>query len=641
MFIHRPGQSSPPVPPSPDGTPGRAIPAANPARGRGARAAVGELAALQRPNPLRTAVPQLTRQRALTVRTRAELDAAMAPPAGGARQERSGTAQAGPSIRALRPQPPGKSAPATAPGTPPGAGAGAPVPAALPRKGLTPLQKFKKLFSPSGKSASASTARVPEKLSSWNRTGVKPGGTADGALYIDTNGQKWLVKGYGNDDMAKSEVLASHLLNAVGAHTAQMKLVDLGDAHKGGLGVASKWMDNTQPFDPRNRAHAISMQQSFVAHAWLANHDAIGLTHDNVLVQDGKAVHIDPGGALEYRAMGGMKGEVFGRKVGELETLRNPNVNPAAASVYGTMNSAAIVTSAQRVLDLPAATITKLVERHGPGDAKHRAELGKKLIERQRDIKTWCKSAQSDAANAARQRHREIKALDKEFPAQKIGHRDKRINMVAGFVERGSARAMPPLPNTAPGKHDTSVYAARSLNAMPQLSTLQQEAIYSYAHLGYDEINASLRSGKPSKTAKALDAAIRSAGGEIPPGTLLSRKIKVSGPRREQLLNAAGKVLQEPAIMSTSTEPNMFTGNLHLKLTVGPGVKGLFTGSGSAAAGQSISRMPGESELILPANTRLYIHKVTRSPESADRDGFGSNREGLDHIVHATILPTH
>jgi hypothetical protein len=69
----------------------------------------------------------------------------------------------------------------------------------------------------------------------------------------------------------------------------------------------------------------------------------------------------------------------------------------------------------------------------------------------------------------------------------------------------------------------------------------------------------------------------------------------------------------------------------------------LFVGWGSEPDNGSISHMPGESELILPANTRLYVQNVTTAPSTrgrGDADGFG-NDSNLTHIVHAVILPTH
>lgn len=489
--------------------------------------------------------------------------------------------------------------------------------------------------------AEASAPAAPENLSDWNCIGRKPGGTSDGALYVDTQGQKWLVKGYGRDDQARSEVLASHLLRAAGAPAADLKLVNLGQSHKGGLGVASRWLADAQPFDARNPAHIKDMQQGFAAHAWLANWDSVGLTHDNVLIHNGQAVHIDPGGALEFRAMGGPKGDAFGNKVGELASMRDPNLNPASAAVYGGMSPQDIANSAKPVLKLSNSAIRQLVGRHGPGDPKQRDALAAKLIKRQSDIRAWC----ADAQRRVRDTKPSLRGLDKKFPAKKINPGNKHAPKVAGFLELGipgRGIEVPVLPRER-ARHDTQAYAAHTVAAMAKLTAPQREAVYSYAHLGYSTINASLRSGKPGDTARHLDVAIRKAGGEIPAGTLLSRKIALSGAAKDQLLNATGKVLQEPAIMSTSTNPDMYTGNIHLKLTVGEGVKGLFVGWGSEPDNGSISHMPGESELILPANTRLYVQKVTTAPPSrgvGDADGFGSESE-LTHIVHAAILPTH
>jgi hypothetical protein len=489
--------------------------------------------------------------------------------------------------------------------------------------------------------AEASVPAAPENLSDWTCIGRKPAGTAAGALYVDTHGQKWLVKGYGHDDQAKSEVLASHLLRAAGAPAADLKLVNLGQSHKGGLGVASRWMDDAQPFNARNPAHIKNMQQSFAAHAWLANWDSVGLTHDNVLIHNGQAVHIDPGGALEFRAMGGRKGDAFGNKVGELASMRDPNMNPASATVYGGMSPQDIASSAKPVLKLSSPAIRRLVERHGPGDPKQREALAAKLIKRQGDILAWCASAE----RPIRDTKPSLQGLAKKFPAKKIKPGDKHTPKIAGFLELGTPgqRIQVPILPRERARHDTQAYAAQSVAGMAKLTPAQREAVYSYAHLGYSSINASLRAGKPSDTAKHLDAAIRKAGGEIPAGTLLSRKIAVSGAAKEQLLNATGKILQEPAIMSTSTNPDMYTGNVHLKLTVGEGVKGLFVGWGSEPGNGSISRMPGESELVLPANTRLYVQKVTTAPSTrgrGDADGFGSESD-LTHIVHAVILPAH
>ena len=232
--------------------------------------------------------------------------------------------------------------------------------------------------------ASADAITGPMKLSDMTQIAAKPGGSSSGAIYQDKNGTKWLVKGYGNSDMAKSEVLAAKLYEAMGVNVPEMRTVDLGTAHKGGIGVASKLLE--EPFgniSAGNAQHVALARKDFGAHAFLANWDAIGLTNDNTVVTHaGKAVMVDPGGALDYRATGGKKGAAFGNMVTELGTLRDPSINPSAAKFFGGMTNSQIAESAKVVADLPNATINKLVDTYGPGTAQEKAALAAKLIAR-------------------------------------------------------------------------------------------------------------------------------------------------------------------------------------------------------------------------------------------------------------------
>ena len=88
--------------------------------------------------------------------------------------------------------------------------------------------------------------------------------------------------------------------------------------------------------------------------------------------------------------------------------------------------------------------------------------------------------------------------------------------------------------------------------------------------------------------------------------------------------------------MSTSIRPSSWSGNVQLKLHVGPGVKGLWVGKGSLGAGSALSLNSSEDELILPPNTRLLILSVKKS-NGGDADGFGA---GSSHVIEAVILPT-
>lgn len=237
--------------------------------------------------------------------------------------------------------------------------------------------------------ATADKLAGPAKLSAWKQTGAKPGGSNPGAIYTDENGVRWLVKGSnagGATKQSHNEVLASKLMAAAGIGVPDMKLVDLEGKHGGGIGVASKMMDSLQSLGLSTPGHLSAAQADFAVHAWLANYDAIGMSYDNTKIGvDGKAVNIDPGGALEYRAQGKLKTD-FTNSVLELKSMRDAQKNPQAAAVYGSMTSSQIAESAKKVAAISDDSITKMVMTYGGGTDAEKKALAQKLINRKQDL---------------------------------------------------------------------------------------------------------------------------------------------------------------------------------------------------------------------------------------------------------------
>lgn len=179
-------------------------------------------------------------------------------------------------------------------------------------------------------------------------------------------------------------------------------------------------------------------------------------------------------------------------------------------------------------------------------------------------------------------------------------------------------------------------FAKQAQAAIAKMPATQRQAVKAYTGSKYHEMNGSLWTGNPTGAAKAAAEALHTLGHEITPGTILSRKITVQGKDMTDLLAATGKVLQEPAIMSTSIRPSSWSGNVHLKMHVGPGVKGLYVGHGSLPGGGALSSNAGEDELVLPPNTRLLILGVHSGKDLGD--GFPDS--GIKHVVECVILPT-
>jgi hypothetical protein len=241
--------------------------------------------------------------------------------------------------------------------------------------------------------ATAAAISGPAKLSDLTKVGAKPGGSNPGGLYQDANGNKWIVKGSNNPpatEQAKNEVLAAKLMQAVGAGAPDMMLVDLEGQYGGGIGVASKVIGDVKALGS-SQAHLAAAQADFAVHAWLANYDVIGLSKDNTVIgADGKAINIDPGGALLYRAQGAPKGDAFGTKAVEFNSLRGPvsglPANQQAWSVYGSMTASQIVESAKKLEAIDDATIQKMVASYGPGNEAQKAALAAKIIARKADV---------------------------------------------------------------------------------------------------------------------------------------------------------------------------------------------------------------------------------------------------------------
>lgn len=208
-------------------------------------------------------------------------------------------------------------------------------------------------------------------------------GSNPGGQYETPDGKKLYVKFQKSDDHAKNEQLAARLYEATGAASFQPEMVDLG---KGKLGTATEWAEGVKQIDPEDAEQVKQAQENFAIHAWLANWDAAGLTFDNQGMVGDKMTTLDVGGSLLYRAQGTPKGDKFGTEVGEWDTLRDEEVNPQNAKIFGGMTDEELKASAAKVVAIPDSQIKALVDEYGPGDDKVKAKLAETLIARKQSI---------------------------------------------------------------------------------------------------------------------------------------------------------------------------------------------------------------------------------------------------------------
>ncbi|EJG5415742.1 hypothetical protein NAD41_002381 [Salmonella enterica] len=190
------------------------------------------------------------------------------------------------------------------------------------------------------------------------------------------------------------------------------------------------------------------------------------------------------------------------------------------------------------------------------------------------------------------------------------------------------------------GLLSTSTYAQAAQSAYGAMPATQQQAVKSYTGGGYSSMNSSLWQGNPNAKAQAAASALMTHGHEIKAGTVLGRKFSLGEAELAKLKKSVGKVLMEPAIMSTSISPDAWSGSVHLKMHAGPGVKGLYVDQGSHPNGGAISLNAGsnEREVVLPPNTRLLIIGVSEGGDgTGDSDGFGKYSKT---VVECIILPS-
>src|SRR5690606_19744420 len=104
-------------------------------------------------------------------------------------------------------------------------------------------------------------------------------GSNPGGLYQDTDtGAKWYVKTPASEDIARNEVLAAKLYELAGIEVPELHLVTM----NGQASIASKIVDGVTKGKASALAKAAGAQEGFVADAWLANWDVVGLGYDNL-----------------------------------------------------------------------------------------------------------------------------------------------------------------------------------------------------------------------------------------------------------------------------------------------------------------------------------------------------------------------
>jgi hypothetical protein len=205
-------------------------------------------------------------------------------------------------------------------------------------------------------------ANTEYDMQNWKKVGPQLGSN-EGGFYEDAEGNRYYVKTPKSDLHAENEVLAAKLYKLLGINAADLSMGSAAD----GLPktVSPDIIGSKQDLQEQlnNPEYLAKLQEGFAVDAWLGNWDVAGLGFDNVMSDgDGNPVRVDPGGALLFRAMGKPKGSLFGNDVNELDTLRDPNMNPQSAAIFGSMTDEQQKESARKLLNISNDDIDSMVD---------------------------------------------------------------------------------------------------------------------------------------------------------------------------------------------------------------------------------------------------------------------------------------
>ena len=173
---------------------------------------------------------------------------------------------------------------------------------------------------PSGESVAGLATRTIERDKKWDLTKVSGQlGSNEGGWYEKPNGERFYVKFYENPSQGKAEFVANAVYAKLGIKAVRSEIIQL----DGREAIASPAVPEATPASGEAQGRSEDVQKGFVADAFLANWDVVGLVYDNIVQGKDGFYRIDNGGSLIFRAQGGDKA-YSPDSIPELQSMRIP-----------------------------------------------------------------------------------------------------------------------------------------------------------------------------------------------------------------------------------------------------------------------------------------------------------------------------
>ncbi|BAQ65534.1 minor capsid protein [Geminocystis sp. NIES-3709] len=192
------------------------------------------------------------------------------------------------------------------------------------------------------------------------------GGSTGAELVEDTStGKRYVRKTGASQGHIEEEFYADQVYEALGVPVPKTRLYDKGiklSEFIEGKPLSSFSGDELKAIHKK-------IQEHFAIDAILGNWDVIGVSADNIIVDNnGIPYRVDNGGALRYRAMGELKEDQWNRYPTELFTMRD--ANRKTGKVYGDIQITEVFSQIEHIKNnknvfdsLPSVLRTTLVER--------------------------------------------------------------------------------------------------------------------------------------------------------------------------------------------------------------------------------------------------------------------------------------
>ena len=196
-------------------------------------------------------------------------------------------------------------------------------------------------------------------------------GSNYGGWFENQEGERFYVKIYENPDQGRVEYVANAIYKKLGIKAVQSEIIKV----RGQEAVASREIPDAFDSSVEEQRESADVREGFVADAYLANWDVVGLFHDNIMMNDDGFYRIDNGGSLIFRARGGDK-DYSPDSIPELETMRDPK--NTSGEVFYDLPRAEIKKQAQDLVKkLSPEDIRQIVDESGlEGEARERVLAG-------------------------------------------------------------------------------------------------------------------------------------------------------------------------------------------------------------------------------------------------------------------------